>query len=101
MNTYIYRAVGQPATDFVDHNGPEPMRFQNSPGRLLWCQCCDKRHPARDVVVHCYYDCWMFFCAPGRGCKHQRVIEAKRRREFKNRSRGNKAAWARRRAHAA
>jgi hypothetical protein len=100
MNVHIYTAALQPATKFTDNNFEEPMEFTKPGGSLLWCECCGKRHPARDVVVQCFYDGWRFWCAPERGCKNPKLTEAKRRREFRNRSLGQKRRWARLRHNA-
>jgi len=91
---HIYTAALQPATQFTDNTMDEPWHAGYSVGKLLRCECCNNRHPARDVVVQCFYDGWRFWCAPKRGCKNPRLIEAKRRREFRNRSQGQKRRWA-------
>ena len=90
---HIYTAKSQPATRFTDDNGDTPMSFWWPANRLLWCGCCRKLRPAKNVVVQCYYDginCW---CAPDKGCKHPQVVAAKRRTEFRNRSAGQKARY--------
>ena len=96
MTLHLYRANDQRATDYVDNLFETPHRCTNPPGRLLWAHCCWKRRPAKNLIVHVYYDCTPYYCAPGRGCKDPAFIAAKRRRAFRNRSIGNKAAWARR-----
>lgn len=94
MNLHIYTSPLQPYTNFVDHTFDPPMRRTSPGGRLVYCDCCGKRRFARDVVVQCYYDGDRLWCAPGRGCKNPKLIEAKERREFRNRSRGQKRRWA-------
>lgn len=64
----------------------------------MWCQCCSRPRPAGECVVYAYYDGPQFFCAPEQGCQDPAVIAAKRARAFRNRSLGQKARWARRRA---
>jgi hypothetical protein len=100
MNIHIYTAALQPATGFQDTSFDPPTQHSYSGGRLLWCECCGKRHPARDVVVQTFYDGWRFWCARDRGCKHPRLILAKRRREFRNRRQAQKRRWARAKAAA-
>jgi len=96
MNIHIYRADDQRATDYVDHVLDTPHHYTNPAGRLLWAQCCWKRRPAKNLIVHVYYDCTNYFCARDKGCNDPAFLKAKRNRAFKNRSLGNKAAWARR-----
>lgn len=96
MNVHIYTAAHQPATCWTDNNGSEPMTFEWPAGRLLWCHCCNKRHRASNCVVQAYYDGLSVWCAPGKGCKDPSVIAAKYRREFRNRSAGQKRRWNRR-----
>lgn len=96
MNMHIYRADDQRATDYVDNVLDTPHRITNPPGRLFWAHCCHKRRPAKNLIVHVYYDCTAFYCAANKGCNDPAFIKAKRNREYRNRSLGNKAAWARR-----
>ena len=95
MSLHIYSDRMQPATGFQDHTFDPPMSFGAKAGRLIWCECCRKRHRAANVVVQCYYDGWRYWCAPGKGCKAPKVIAAKRRLEFRNRSQGQTRRWAR------
>ena len=93
-SVHIYTAALQPATHWVDNCGPEPMIFEWPAGRLLWCRCCCTRHRAVNCVVQAYYDGLSIWCAHGKGCKDPRVIAAKRRREHRNRSAGQRRRWA-------
>jgi hypothetical protein len=95
MNLHIYTSPMQPLTKYVDHTFDPPWECSTPGGRLVYCECCRKRRFARDVVIQCYYDGARLWCAPGRGCNNPKLAEAKRRREFKNRSRGQKRRWAR------
>ena len=70
------------------------MMFRWPANRLLWCECCGKRHPAKNCVVQSYYDGLNVWCVDGKGCKDPRVIAAKKRREYRNRSVAQKARWA-------
>lgn len=90
---HIYTALLQPATGFVDRCGE--IEFSGGwPGnRLLRCNCCHKPHPAKNVVVQCFYDGMYFWCAPDKGCKHPKIIAQKKRREFLNRSKAQKARY--------
>lgn len=90
---HIYRASMQPATCWVDNNGPEPFEVRWPAHSLLWCLCCHQKRLAKNCVVQAYYDCVMCWCAPGKGCKDPKVIAAKARREFRNRSAGQKRRW--------
>lgn len=96
MTLHVYTASTQPLTGFVDHNFDPPVHRGFPGGRLVYCECCGKRRFARDVVVQCYYDGWRLWCAPDRGCQRPALLEAARRREFRNRSRGQKRRWAKR-----
>ncbi len=95
MSVHIYTAKSQPATGFTDNNGEQPFTFGWPANRLLWAGCCHKQRPAKNVVVQCFYDGMNFWCAPDKGCKHPEVIAAKARREFRNRSAGQRARWGR------
>lgn len=90
---HIYRERDQPATCWHDYHSGKRMTFRVPANRLLWCWHCNKRRPAKNLVVHAYYDCTMFFCAIGKGCRGKREIEAKRRKLFKARSEGQKRRW--------
>ena len=90
---HIYRCAQQPATGFTDHSFDPPHTHAYAPRRLLWAECCGKRHRAENIVVQCYYDGWRFWCSPGKGCKDPRTIHAAERRRFRNRSRGQKRRW--------
>jgi hypothetical protein len=94
MSVHIYTTNEQPATRYVDSNGPTPYTFTQPGNSLIWCRCCERRRPAKNCTVQCYYDATYFWCAPGKGCKDPKVIAAKKRREFRNRSAGQKRRWA-------
>lgn len=94
MSLHIYTASCQPATGFTDHHFDPPVQRGYSPGKLLWTDCCETRRPARNLVVQCYYDGDRIWCAPGKGCKCPDLAKKKRRREFRNRSLGQKRRWA-------
>jgi hypothetical protein len=96
--THIYTAVSQPATDYVDRCGPVEFRGGFLPDDHIAVGCCGRTRLARDVVVQCYYDGPRFWCAEGKGCKSADEIEAKRAKEFANRSAGQIARRARERA---
>lgn len=89
-NLHIYRRDAQPATEWVDQNGPEDFTVRWPARKLLWCRSCRKRRHAENCVVYAYYDHISVSCAPDKGCKSEAFHEAKRRREFRNRSRGQK-----------
>lgn len=91
---HIYTETMQPATDWTDTHSGEPMQMGWPPGAMLWCACCGKQHPACDCVVYSYYDGPMVYCAPEKGCKDPQVIAARKAREFRNRSAGQRARWA-------
>ena len=94
MSIHIYTAAMQPYTKYVDNTFDPPWECSTPGGRLVYCECCGKRRFARDVVVQCYYDGRRLWCAPERGCNNQRLLESARRREFRNRSNGQKRRWA-------
>lgn len=100
MSLHIFRARDQRATRYIDDVMGVNHYVTNPANRLFWAYCCDKRRPAKNLTVHVYYDGTYYFCAAGTGCKDPAFIAAKRRREFRNRSVGNRAAWARRKAAA-
>lgn len=95
-NVHLYVAAKQPAMRFVDRVGEREIVFARPGHSLVWCSCCSQRRFAENAVVQVYYDATMFWCAAGRGCKDPAFIAASKRREFRNRSRGNRAAWAKR-----
>lgn len=94
MSLHIYRAAMQPATCFDDHLREQTHTTRIAPHKRLWAMCCDKRRLAKNLVVQVYYDATYFWCAPGKGCKDPAYIAARKRREFRNRSRGQKRRWA-------
>jgi hypothetical protein len=90
---HVYSAPAQPATNYVwDVDGVEHKGGYHQ-DELLWCSCCNKQHVAADCVVRVYYDGKEAFCAKGKGCKDPEVIAAKKAKEFKNRSEGQKLRW--------
>jgi hypothetical protein len=91
---HIYTPKMQPATSFVDECGAFQVHSGFDPDELIYCRCCNKKHPAKDCVVQCYYDGMSIWCAPGKGCKDLRVIAVKKAKEFSNRSAGQKRRWA-------
>ena len=66
---HIYGAVLQAATRYRDDCGKKKFIGRNPRNRLLRTRCCGKKRPAKNLMVACYYDCIMFFCAEGKGCK--------------------------------
>jgi len=92
---HIYRAPSQPATGFKDYTFGPPMAFSFKPRKLIFARCCGRRRLAQNCVVQCYYDGMDLWCAPGKGCKSEKEKGAKRSREFRNRSRAQKARRAR------
>ena len=98
MSLHIYRASDQPATRHRVDLGDLGARWFTYPAhKRFWTHCCDQRRYAKNLIIHVYYDGSYFFCKTGKGCKDPFAIAAKRRREFRNRSAGNKLAWIRRR----
>jgi len=95
MNIHVYTAPLQPATGFNDYTFEPPMEFSFKPRKLVFARCCGRRRLAQNCVVQCYYDGMDVWCARGKGCKSEKGKEAKRSREFRNRSRAQKARWAR------
>lgn len=96
--THIYTAASQPATDYVDRCGPVEIRMGFNPDDHVVVGCCGRTRLARDVVVQRYYDGTYCWCAEGKGCKSADEIEAKRAKQFANRSAGQIARRARERA---
>ncbi len=95
MTLHIYTQPFQPATRWIDHHFDPPMTFSGSPYRLVWCRCCEVRRQARNCVVQVYYDGVAYWCAEGKGCKNPKVLAAKARREWRNRSAGQRRRWGR------
>lgn len=91
---HIYTEKFQPATRWIDPHMNKHRVIEWPAGRLVRCQCCGEMRRAGNAVVQCYYDALMFWCAGGMGCKSGKVIAAKKRREFRNRSKAQKARWA-------
>lgn len=98
MSVHIYRAADQPATRWVDYNLDKPHVFKLKPQALVWCGCCYKQRMAKNCIVHQYYDCTLFWCAQGKGCKGEREITAARNKLFRVRSDGAKRGWKTRKA---
>lgn len=94
MKLHLYAPNLQPYTKYVDATFDPPWECSTPGGRLVYCRCCNKRRFARDVVVQCCYDGHRLWCATGRGCNNPKLIEAERKRKFRNRSRGQKRRWA-------
>ena len=86
--THIYTANTQPATGWIDQCGEVEIRGGFDAGEMIRCGCCDKKRPAEDCVVQCYYDGMSVWCAEGKGCKSHAEIEQKRLIAHGNRSRG-------------
>ena len=95
---HIYSARPQPATDFVHDSFDPPIHITRPDGALVWCECCTRRRLAKNATARVYYDHISYWCADGKGCKDKAYVAARRRREFRNRSRAAKAAWIKRRA---
>lgn len=93
---HVYTAPMQPATKWVDRSSGHPLRGGWRGGAAIMCQCCWQKRRARNCIVQCFYDGLYVWCAPGKGCKDPAKIAASKRREFRNRSRGNRLAWQRR-----
>ena len=91
---HIYTAPFQPAIKFVvEHvtDGEADYRpFINPGNRLIYTICCRKRRPAKNLRVQVFYDDVRYSCSPGKGCKDPKVIAAKQKLEFQNRSKGQK-----------
>lgn len=59
----------QPATDYRERCAGHLFRFANPGGRLIRCDKCNRRRPARNLLVTAQE--WYghtFFCQPGKGC---------------------------------
>ena len=91
---HIYTETMQPATNFIDRCGEVEFSGGFDPEKRIYTHCCGEKSPAKDCVVQCYYDGLRCWCAPGKGCKDPKVIEEKIAKEFRNRSAGQKARWA-------
>lgn len=91
---HIYTANLQLATKYIDNTFEQPYEYTNKPNRLIYARCCGKKRPAKNLVVQCYYADTPYWCAEGKGCKSEKLISAKKRKEFRNRSFGQKARWA-------
>lgn len=92
-DVHIYTAKAQPATSFKDYTFDPPTELGYKKHFLLWAECCGRRRLAKNMVVQCYYDVRRFWCASGKGCKDQKVIDAAKRRQYRNRSLGQKRRW--------
>ena len=66
---HIYRAPLQPATRYVFEVAGRNVWTKCKPQALRYCSNCRKRHYAKNMNVAAYYDCTMYFCKPGKGCK--------------------------------
>lgn len=92
--THIYTAQMQPATNFIDRCSEVEIVGGFEPNLMIFTDCCNKKRPAKDCVVQCYYDGFRVWCAPEKGCKDPQWIAEKKAREFANRSAGQKKRWA-------
>ena len=90
---HIYTEKIQPATSWIDPHSGEPMQMGFDPEKLIYAHCCDHPRQAKDCNVQCYYDGLSIWCAPDKGCKDPQLIAARKAREFRNRSAGQKARW--------
>jgi len=93
----IYTTHMQPATGWIDQCGEVEIRGGFDAGEMIRRGCCDKKRPAEDCVVQCYYDGMSVWCAEGKGCKSHAEIEQKRLIAHGNRSRGQMARRAKER----
>ena len=91
---HIYTAKMQPATGWIDTHSAEPMHMGFPPETMLWCECCNKKRPAKNCSVQSFYDHLSVWCTEGHGCKDPQTIANKRRREHMYRSRGQQKRWA-------
>jgi hypothetical protein len=89
---HIYSAPMQPATKWHDCHD-DSLVIEWPANKLLFCDCCNKRWPAKNVVVQSYYDYTARWCAPDKGCNDPKRVAAKKRAEFKRRSDGQKARY--------
>lgn len=92
-NLHVYTRPHQPATRWVDNRGPKPMVFKWPARKLIRCQSCWRLRYAENCTVQAYYDHLGIWCAPGKGCKSEAHRNAIARREFRNRSRGQRRRW--------
>lgn len=92
---HIYTEKLQQATSWVYYNGQKFIKVYLKQNKLLWCHCCEKLRRAKNCVIQSYYHGLYVWCAAGKGCKSDKVIAAKRRKEFRNRSAGQKKRFAR------
>lgn len=93
-HVHIYIAAAQPATCWTENLTGTPHTFRFPGNRLLWCWSCNRKRPAKNLTVRPYYDCTMFFCAQGKGCKSAKELGEKKRKLFLARSAGQKRRWA-------
>ena len=79
MTVHLYTAPAQPATKFRDTHtvSGRALVFTTPRYRLLWTSCCRKRRPAKNLLVHVYYDEMRYVCRPGKGCR----VPAQRHRD--------------------
>lgn len=94
---HIYTESRQPATCWTDSHSGKDRVIRLPANRLLYVRCCGRRRPAKNCVVQVYYDGLYIWCAAGKGCKDPRVIAARERLQFRNRSKGQIARNAKRR----
>ena len=90
MSIHIYTETMQPATNYTDTHGYEPMQMGFDPEQMIYTECCGKRIPAKDCMVQSYYDALRIWCAPEKGCKDPIVIAERKAKAFANRSAGQK-----------
>jgi len=83
----------QPATHWIDAHSAIPIDVRWADNVLLRVQCCGLVRRAKNCAVQCRYDGLSIWCAAEKGCNSQKEMEAKRRREFRNRSAGQKKRW--------
>lgn len=93
MNLHIYTAQLQPATKFTDSCGLLTYHGGWKPNTIVRTQCCGEQRRVKNCEVQVYYEGINVWCAEGKGCKDPKVIAAKRRREYRNRSKAQKARW--------
>ena len=92
---HIFTEKLQPATNWTDNHGPEPMRGGFDPEEVIYTECCKTKRPAKDCVVQCYYDGLSVFCADGHGCKDPVTIAKKKAEQSLRRSIAQKKRFAR------